>query len=206
MNTTTKPDAMPDLPADLKRDKKPATPQVPAMPGTAPLGVKPTGRVLPSLKSPEQPVAPKAKASKPKAKAVREPKTSARKPSHKPSEVQSTERNPAKSIVPPSFKARYAEHNDSNGDRVALALAAFVHGVNADGRPATDLVKLRQVAKDNGIDYSRYEGLNVGQQRMNVGNRLRGILKAGKPVVIGKQRFANAETALKVQPGKAKAA
>ena len=43
---------------------------------------------------------------------------------HKPADVVATEDNPQKSIVPVKFKERYAEHGDSNGDRVALALKA----------------------------------------------------------------------------------
>ena len=46
-----------------------------------------------------------------------------------------------------------------------------------------------QLAAENGIDTARYEGLNNGQWRMNIGNKLRGALKGGKDVTIGKRTF-----------------
>lgn len=146
------------------------------------------------------------RAAKPKVEKVAKPrKGKVVEADHKPSEVVATEQNPQKSIVPVRFKARYAEHGDSNGDRVALALKAYVAGVNADGRPSTDVAKLREVAEANGIDFNAYARLNIGQQRMNVGNRLRGMLKNEKPVTIGKQRFADWEKAKIVAPAKPKA-
>lgn len=125
------------------------------------------------------------------------------KASHKPANVVATEDNPQKSIVPVRFKAKYAEHNDSNGDRVALALKAATTTKNKDGRDAVDLDALAKIAADNGIDMAAYSKLNVGMKRMNVGNRLRGMLKNEKPVTIGKQRFADWEKAKVVAPPKA---
>lgn len=125
------------------------------------------------------------------------------KAKHRPADVVATEDNPQKSIVPVRFKAKYAEHNDSNGDRVALALKTATTTKNADGRTAVDLEALAKIAADNGIDMAAYAKLNVGMKRMNVGNRLRGMLKNEKPVVIGKQRFADWEKAKVVAPPKA---
>lgn len=125
------------------------------------------------------------------------------KAKHRPADVVATEDNPQKSIVPVRFKAKYAEHNDSNGDRVALALKTATTTKNADGRTAVDLEALAKIAADNGIDMAAYAKLNVGMKRMNVGNRLRGMLKNEKPVTIGKQRFADWEKAKVVAPPKA---
>lgn len=40
-----------------------------------------------------------------------------------------------------------------------------------------DLVRLRQIADDNGVWNPRWETLNPGMQRMNLANRLRGLLR-----------------------------
>jgi hypothetical protein len=101
---------------------------------------------------------------------------------------------PRRSIVPGRFKAEYSQHNDTCGDRVALALKAYTTTVNADGRPSLDLKKLEEVAKANGLeeDWQRYLPLNNGQKRMNISNKLRGLIKNDETVVIGSRRFAKA--------------
>lgn len=114
---------------------------------------------------------------------------------HKPSTVEATEQNPQKSLVPVRFKAKYAATGDSCGDRVAAALKKATTTKNADGRDACDVAALKAIAEQNGIDFSAYAKLNVGQQRMNVGNRLRGMLKNEQAVTIGSQRFADWEKA-----------
>lgn len=111
-----------------------------------------------------------------------------------------------RSIVPAKFKARYAEHDGSNGDKIAAAFKSYTTTTNEDGRECMDEDKLAEVAKANGIDLSKYKAMNNGQKRMNVGNRLRGMLKAGQTVNIGGIKFADAKKALVVQPVKAKPA
>ncbi len=118
------------------------------------------------------------------------------KPAHKPTTIARTEGNPAKSIVPSKFKALYAEHNDTNGAPLNLALKSYTTVKNADGRDALGIDLLKEVAAANGIDFTRYAHLNNGQMRMNVGNKLAGLIKAGKTVIVGKQRFADPEKAL----------
>ena len=115
---------------------------------------------------------------------------------HKPSDIVSTEANPARSIVPVRFKQRYAEHGGTCGDKMALAVSSAIQTKNADGRTVLDMGVLKQIAVNNGIDYAAYEHLNNGQKSMNVRNRLRGLLKSGKKVTIGKQVFADAAKAL----------
>ena len=104
-------------------------------------------------------------------------------------------KNP-RSIVPLRFKEQYAKHNDTNGDKIALTLKAATTTENKDGRPCLDVDALMAIAKVNKVDTTKYAKLNNGQLRMNLGNKLRGMLKHGNPVVIGKQTFANAEKAL----------
>lgn len=103
---------------------------------------------------------------------------------HVPSQITSTEENPSKSIVPPKYKTRYAAHGGTNGDNIAAALKAL-ETPNAVGRPTLGLDTMKDVAAKNGIVFERYEKLNPGQQRMNLGNKLRGMVKAKKIVHIG---------------------
>lgn len=143
--------------------------------------------------------APKAKPAK-AAKPASEPKVKAAKPAKatKPTKNAEPASPPVirRSIVPLRFKQQYAQHNDTNGDRVATVLKQATTTVNADGRECLDLAALTAIAAANGIDVAKYASLNNGQKRMNVGNRMRGMLKNGQKVVIGKQTFANAEKAL----------
>lgn len=93
----------------------------------------------------------------------------------------------SRSIVKAHYKARYG-NRQNNGDEIAGELSAAVTG-NDKGRTFTDLAALAEVAKANGIDMAKYAHLNAGQQRMNVGNRLRGMEKRGEFVVIGTRKF-----------------
>ncbi len=102
-----------------------------------------------------------------------------------------------RSIVPAKFKAQYAKHNDTCGDKLALVLKKATTTVNSDGRETLDVKALRDIAKANGIDFSRYEALNNGQKRMNVSNKMRGMLKNDEKVVIGTQTFASTKALVK---------
>lgn len=150
-----------------------------------------------------------ARAAKKTAKAAKKAAVKAEKaatPARQKSQIVSTEANPAKSIVPVRFKQRYAAHGNTNGDEVAYAVTEFITVTNADGRPALSLDKIKELAKTNNIDTSRYEGLNMGQWSMNVRNRLRGLLKAGTTIVVGKRKFADKAKALTVRPVEEKTA
>ncbi len=100
----------------------------------------------------------------------------------------------SRSIVRLHYKQKYG-NRQNNGDEIAGELTAATTG-NDKGRAFTDLALLTEVAEANGIDMAKYAHLNAGQQRMNVGNRLRGMVKRGEFVVIGKRKF-NAENAKK---------
>lgn len=89
-------------------------------------------------------------------------------------------------IVPAKYKARYAEHGGSSGDEIANLLGTECQGEKGK----IDTAKLVAVGAANGIDVNtRWGHLNVGQQRMNLGNVLRGRRKRGEKVVIGKTVF-----------------
>lgn len=188
---TTTPTATPgnedgmDIPAVLRRTPKAANPNPEAKSPAAQIAAKHNATATPKAAKP-------AKVAKPKT----EKKTKA---AHQPSTIARTEDNPIRSIVPAKFKAAYSEHQGTCGDKMGLALKAATTHKNSEGRDALDLPALKAIAKLNAVDVSRYEGLNPGQWRMNVGNKLRGLLKAGKKVMIGKQVFADAEKALAKQ-------
>ena len=95
-----------------------------------------------------------------------------------------------RSIVPMKFKERYAKHGGTCGDDMALELKAATTTRNADKREVLDVETLWAIAKLNQIDVAKYVGLNNGQKRMNVGNKLRGLLAAGTDAKIGKRKFA----------------
>lgn len=191
MNTTDT-----GIPADLVRDPKTNTSTI-APKATVKAEPKRTGKVLPSLKQPVEPTRTTKPAVKKAAKAKSAKAVDA---AHKPTQVERTEGNPQKSIVPMKFKAAYAAHDDTSGTALTLALKAYTTTKNADGRPCLDVDALKRVASANGLDISAYDALNNGQKRMNTYNRLRGMLKGGKTVVIGKTKFSDADKALAVQP------
>lgn len=85
------------------------------------------------------------------------------------------------SIVPLAAKARYAAHGGTCGDELAEAFAAV------------DPALWAQVATQNGVDFGRWSHLNPGQQRMNLGNVLRGKLRRGEQVRVLDETFGAAE-------------
>jgi len=51
------------------------------------------------------------------------------------------------------------------------------------------------IAEANGLDLNKWAHLNLGMQRMNLGNALRGMYNKGKPVVVGDVTVTPAENA-----------
>lgn len=163
----------------------------PTMPATKPATEAST--------SGEQTTTPQTKPSrKERRKAAKEARKATK---HQPSTIVRTEGNPAKSIVPVRFKAKYAEHGGDCGDALAGAVRAFIYTRNDDGREVLNMANLYKLAEANDIDPTAYKKLNNGQQSMNIRNRLRGLLKAGKKVVIpGGRTFADKDKALAMRP------
>ncbi len=81
-------------------------------------------------------------------------------------EAEANAKLATKSVISADRKRAYGK-DQSNGDLVATSLK---------GVPLTEL---RSVAEKAGIEW-RWDHLNPGMQRMNVGNRIRAVLKAGK--------------------------
>ena len=91
-------------------------------------------------------------------------------------------------IIKDEFKARYrgiSEDKVSCGDTLANELRSFC---KPDGKKV-DLSAVEKVAKDNGIDLSIWDHLNLGMVRMNMGNVLRTKIRKGEEVVIGKKKI-----------------
>lgn len=99
-------------------------------------------------------------------------------------------------IVPKVFKERYAATGNNCGDEVAEMMAEIVN-VPVKGRknPGVDLERLAEVGRQNNIDVAaRWGHLNPGQQRMNLGNVLRGkVNRAEEDVFIGPYKFNKEE-------------
>lgn len=100
------------------------------------------------------------------------------------------------SIVPTKYRILYGAPQNC-GDEMALELTGYVtleraSKKNPDG--GLDRARLREVAEANGIadKLAKWDdrGLNGGLLRMNVSNVLRGMLRRGEQVVVGKRVWA----------------
>ena len=128
-----------------------------------------------------------AKADKPKVEA--EPTTDAPVVAAPVAEPTTDAPKVRRSKVPAKYKEKYAKNNGGCGDDMHRELTAATTAPNADGRLTLDWPALQAIAKQNGIDAAKYEGYNNGMKRMNIGNKLRGLLGAGTDVKIGKFTF-----------------
>ena len=102
-------------------------------------------------------------------------------------------------MVKPKYRDLYKQYSDSCGDDMACALKDATVRVEktkrGKDREVMDEGSLAKIAKNNGIDVSKYDHLNPGQTRMNVGNRLRGMLRKGEAVTVGQEKFDPADYA-----------
>lgn len=78
------------------------------------------------------------------------------------------------SVISKDTKAAYGKEANC-GDLIAILLKDAV----------TDEDSLKKEADANGIDASRWDHLNFGMQRMNLGNVLRGMTNTEKAVTLG---------------------
>ena len=155
------------IPTFLKRSRKPKAPKVePTNPAPMPVDVAPIEVIEPTV---EQVAEAVIEAHPEAAQAVEEAKADTRR-----------------SIVPRKYKVRYAAHQSTCGDDMALELKAET--TLPTGK--LNWEALKAIAEANGLDVEKYASLNPGQKRMNIGNRLRGKLDRGEDVTIGTRRFA----------------
>jgi hypothetical protein len=84
-------------------------------------------------------------------------------------------------VMTKKFLDKYGR-SGSCGDTLSSSLSTYLVDPET-GR--TDTSKFKRVATDNGIDYSKWSHLNMGQRRMLLGNVLRGMLRRGAHVTVG---------------------
>lgn len=143
----------------------------------------PAPKAAPKAKAPKAPKAAKKTAKS--AKKAPKARKAAKRSTDEDGEDEGEDDQPVATIVKPKYKAEYAQHDGTCGDRMASAFSKFCR--NEDGE--LDLAKLAQVKKANGIAAVRWSQLNPGQQRMNASNVLRGMLRRGDDVTVGSEKF-----------------
>jgi hypothetical protein len=92
-----------------------------------------------------------------------------------------------KSIVKSKYKTAYRPFKQTCGDDMARAISVAIKVVVTVTLPSgkqkkvmrIDPARLKKLAKMNGVWDERYASLNIGQARMNCGNRLRKLAKDG---------------------------
>lgn len=84
-------------------------------------------------------------------------------------------------IVPIKYRLRYGSEQHC-GDQMAQVLKQAVTAQDAEGKDFCSEPVLIQIADQNGVDYTKWAHLNIGQRRMNLGNVLRGKLNRGQEV------------------------
>lgn len=93
------------------------------------------------------------------------------------------EESEGKSVVKRKYKSKYRPFKMTCGDTLAREIKDFIMEKNEDGDFRQNVKKLRAFAVVNGVWDARYATLNPGMQRMNIGNRLRNLVRQGTDVV-----------------------
>lgn len=89
-------------------------------------------------------------------------------------------------VVPEKYRKRYGAKQNC-GDDMALTLKDFVTKQDDKAKNFCDTALLQHVADQNGVSLAAWSHLNLGMQRMNLGNVLRGKLNKGQRVEVGDQ-------------------
>lgn len=87
-----------------------------------------------------------------------------------------------KGMIKSKYKKIYKPFKMTNGDDLNQLLAKHLKYKDPDGKMRINQAKLVKFAKANDCWVDGYKHLNVGQQRLNVGNRLRAKIKKGHVV------------------------
>lgn len=98
---------------------------------------------------------------------------------------EGSEEGEGRSVVKRKYKKAYRPFKQTCGDDLAHLVQQHVMvPVKVDGKSVrrVDVVRLRKFAKANDCWDERYASLNVGMQRMNIGNRLRHKVAGGYEV------------------------
>ena len=88
-----------------------------------------------------------------------------------------------KSMIKSKYKKIYKPFKMTNGDDLNVLLAEHLKYKDEDGQMRVNPAKLVKFAKANDCWVDGYKNLNIGQQRLNVGNRLRAKIKKGWAVL-----------------------
>lgn len=88
-----------------------------------------------------------------------------------------------KSVVKRKYKQRYRPFKMTCGDELSKLITAHVTVETEEGK-RIDRAKLVKFAKANHAWDDRYKLMNIGMVRMNVGNKLRGILRKNPDTVV----------------------
>lgn len=94
-------------------------------------------------------------------------------------------------MIGEDYRKKYGKEQTIN-DAIAKALrkAVVVEPKDGKGRSTVDKKALKAIAKANSVkQFDSWDHLNVGQQRMNLGNVLRGMHNRNEQVVIGDKVF-----------------
>lgn len=91
------------------------------------------------------------------------------------------------SVVPAHYKKDYGPTQSCNDE-----VANFMKEAATDDKGKADLAALKKIAADNGVDFGKWEHLNIGMARMNLSNVLRGKLKRNEQVTIGRHKLGKA--------------
>lgn len=133
-------------------------------------------------------IAPEPKAKKAKAPKAKKAKKKAKRQSDGEDDEEGEEEAESKSVITAKYKKKYRPNKDTCGDALVSTLREFLHPDGED----TDSGRFYALAKVNGIDGHSWDHLksrtgawNVGMARMNLGNKLRGMVNRGQDVKIG---------------------
>lgn len=117
-------------------------------------------------------------------------KAKARKAKPEGEDDDSSDADQSRSVVPRKYRDEYAKRavKGTCSDEFAAKFSAACTEATEDGT-AISPRKLRAFAKANGVWQPGYASLNVGMQRMNIGNRLRAKIRKGHKMVwkVGKE-------------------
>lgn len=100
-------------------------------------------------------------------------------------DVEEDENPEGASIVKRVYKTRYKPHRNTCGDSLSDQIYQHVAREDESGEMRVDATLLRQFARANDCWVPAYASLNIGQQRMNIGNRLRAKVRKGHVVAWG---------------------
>jgi ribosomal protein L12E/L44/L45/RPP1/RPP2 len=98
---------------------------------------------------------------------------------------EEAEEGQSEEVVRRKYRMKYAETDNHCNDALAVAF----HDATQVSTGVLPIVAIKQIAAANGVDLKRWEKHNPGMIRMNLGNVLRGKLRRGETVHVGKQTF-----------------